>query len=173
MNNSDLSSYKCLQKSKDDCVSNDDCFWNDRDKTCSLNVIGKEVRCLNKSIHECVEPCKWEGKSLKEGQCIYGKMNQKTLVEENKQIEKEIKRLQKLVKILKHRSKNLRLSMVSRLDKVVRQLKKLKEKGNSLNLNNPKKFNKSMNTFKKIKELELKLEQEKKLLEIAKRGIKN
>ena len=29
-----------------------------------------------------VEPCKWDSKSMKKGLCIYGKMNEKTLIEE-------------------------------------------------------------------------------------------
>ena len=76
-----------------------------------VNVIGKEVQCLNKGIHDCVEPCKWDSKSMKKGLCIYGKMNEKTLIEEDRQIKRELKKLDKMIKILKMRQSNLKKSM--------------------------------------------------------------
>ena len=54
----------------------------------------------------------------------------------------------------------------------MKSLKSIKTQEKQVNLNNPKKMNRSLNIFKKLKEAQLKLEEEKALLQVALKSIK-
>ena len=70
------------------------------------------------------------------------------------------------------RQGNLKKSMSKRLEVVMKSLKSIKTQEKQVNLNNPKKMNQSLNIFKKLKEAQLKLEEEKALLQVALKSIR-